>query len=154
MPDTDLNAFNGTPRCLGIDVARAHVVIHDLHAGRTLSVENASDALHTALATCVGHDQVVCETTGGDERAVLDVAPDLNLPIHCADACRVKAFIAPHGGRADVKPVAFMAALSVALGYRDLSTSYKRLLARGKPKPVAPGCRCTQTGRHRPRQNP
>lgn len=100
MPDTHLNANTDAPRCLGIDVAKAHVVIHDRHAGRTLSVEHTPETLRSALAAFVGHDLAVCETTGGYERAVLEVATELGLPMHCADAGRVKAFIVSHGGRA------------------------------------------------------
>ncbi|WP_018873764.1 transposase, partial [Thioalkalivibrio sp. ALJ16] len=100
MPDTHWNANTDALRCLGIDVGKAHVVIHDRHAGRTFKVENRPDALRRALSAFVGHDLAVCETTGGYERPVLDIATELNLPIHCADASRVKAFIASHGGRA------------------------------------------------------
>jgi transposase len=41
------------------------------------------------------------------------------------------------GGRAGVKPVVFMAALSAARRHPDLSAFYNRLLAKGKPKRVA-----------------
>jgi len=99
MPDKTLNA-NTAPRCLGIDVAKAHVVIHDLHARRTVSVKNTPEALAAALAPLAGHDLAVCETTGGYERAVLEAAFALGLEIHRADASRIKAYIASHGGRA------------------------------------------------------
>jgi len=100
MPEMNGNANTVAARCLGIDVAKAHVVIHDLHAGRTLSVKNTPEGIRTALADFVGHDLAVCETTGGYERALLEAATELHLPIHCADAGRVKAFIMSHGGRA------------------------------------------------------
>lgn len=99
MPHNTLNA-NTAPRCLGIDVAKTHVVIHDAHTRSTLSVKNTPDALKAALAPLAGHALAVCETTGGYERAVLDAAFALGLAIHRADAGRIKAYITSHGGRA------------------------------------------------------
>ena len=43
---------------------------------------------------------MVCEATGGYERAALDAACSVGLPAHKADAARVKAFIAAMGGAA------------------------------------------------------
>jgi transposase len=43
---------------------------------------------------------MVCEATGGYERAALEAARSIGLPAHKADAARVKAFIAAMGGAA------------------------------------------------------
>lgn len=99
MPHRSYDA-NTAPRCIGIDVAKASVVIHDLQAGRTLTVKNTPAALKTALARLRDCDLAVCETTGGYERAVLETAFALGLAIHRADAGRIKAYIASHGERA------------------------------------------------------
>ena len=88
MAQAGLNA-NTAPRCLGIDVAKASVVICDLASGRTVTAANAPQALKAALAPFAKHDLAVCETTGGHERAVLDAAFALGLAIHRADARKI-----------------------------------------------------------------
>jgi transposase len=41
------------------------------------------------------------------------------------------------GGRADLRPVMFMAALSAARSHPDLKSFYERLIQNGKPKRLA-----------------
>lgn len=85
---------------LGCDVAKREVVIRDTRSGRTRHIVNTPAALAAALQEAGKPDLIVCETTGGHERVLCMAAISLNLPIHRADAARVKAFIESHGGRA------------------------------------------------------
>jgi transposase len=85
---------------LGADVAKQAVVLCDGRTGRCWSVPNTHEALTQALRPYAGHDWLVCETTGGYERALLEAARALNLRACRADAAQVKAFVASHGGRA------------------------------------------------------
>lgn len=92
------------PHILGCDVAKREVVIRDTRSGLTHRIANTSAALLAALdqirEASGPPDLIVCETTGGHERLLCIAAISLNLPIHRADAARVKAFIESHGGRA------------------------------------------------------
>ena len=99
MPEISKPANAGL-RVLGADVAKHSVVLHDSLTGRCWSVANTAQALEQALQTCSGSDWLVCETTGGYETLLLQTAIRLGLPACRADAARVKAFIASHGGRA------------------------------------------------------
>lgn len=86
------------PRVLGLDIAKACVVLHDASTGQTVTIANEPAALTTALAGYAGADLLVCEVTGGYELATLEAALRLGLPIHRADPYRVKCFIRSHGG--------------------------------------------------------
>jgi transposase len=86
------------PRVLGLDIAKACVVLHDASTGQTVTIANEPAALATALAGYAGADLLVCEVTGGYELATLEAATELGLPIHRADPYRVKCFIRSHGG--------------------------------------------------------
>jgi len=92
-------------RVVGLDVAKASVTVHELATGRTRTVPNTPAALRTALAGCAEPVLVVCEATGGHERAALDAAWALGLPVHRADAGKVKAFVRSWGGRAKTDAV-------------------------------------------------
>jgi len=85
---------------LGADVAKVSIVFHDSRSGRSWSVANTPAALSEALKPYAACDWLVCETTGGHERVLLVAATALGLRACRADAARVKAFIASHGGRA------------------------------------------------------
>ncbi len=89
-----------TPRVVGLDVAKASVTLHEFATGRTRTLANTPAALRTALAGCDQPALVVCEATGGHERAALDAAHALGLPAHRADAAKVKAFVRSYGGPA------------------------------------------------------
>lgn len=99
MPEPDRSANAGL-RVLGADVAKAAVVLHDSLTGRCWSVENTPAALGKALTPFADYDWLVCETTGGYERRLLQVATAVGLRACRADAAQVKAFIGSHGGRA------------------------------------------------------
>jgi transposase len=85
-------------RMIGVDVAKATVVIYDSISKRTVAVENDLEALTAALGIYGPDDLLICEATGGYELATLQAALDLGLPAHRADAARVKNFIRSHGG--------------------------------------------------------
>jgi transposase len=91
---------NAGLRVLGADVAKRSVVFHDALTGRGWTTPNTPEALTHALTAFADYDWLICETTGGYERALLDAATALGLAACRADAARVKAFIASHGGRA------------------------------------------------------
>lgn len=94
-------ASAGKPRrVLGLDVAKREVVLFDSATGRWRTLPNTFEAIKAALAGYGADDLLVCETTGGYERAALDACLALGVPAHRADAGRIKAFIASHGGRA------------------------------------------------------
>ena len=104
MTDPDLPANAGL-HILGADVAKHHVFFHDSLSDRGRRVANTPQALREALAPYAACDWVVCETTGGHERTLLEVAHALGLRACRADASRVKAFVASHGGRAKTDPI-------------------------------------------------
>lgn len=85
---------------LGLDIAKHTVVLHDAFTARTITVANTFEALQEALALYASHELMVCEATGGYERAALEAAHSVGLPAHKADAARVKAFIISMGGAA------------------------------------------------------
>ncbi len=87
-------------RVLGADVAKAWVVFFDTQTRRTWTVANEPQALRAALDGFAEYDLIVCEVTGGYERALLEAAHSLGLPAHRADPLRVKRYIASLGGAA------------------------------------------------------
>jgi transposase len=91
---------NASVRVLGADVAKDTIVFHDSLTGRCWTVANAAEALRQALQAYADYDWLVCETTGGYERLLLETAATIGLTACRADAAQVKAFIASHGGRA------------------------------------------------------
>lgn len=99
MPEAHRPANAGL-RVLGADVAKDTVVLHDSATRRCWSIANTPAALRKALTPYADYDWLVCETTGGHERRLLEAAADLGLRACRADAAQVKAFIASHGGRA------------------------------------------------------
>ncbi|HEY1880212.1 MAG TPA: IS110 family transposase [Caulobacteraceae bacterium] len=92
-------------RVLGADVAKASVVLFDPVSGRTLSVPNQAAALIEALSPFASYELMVCEATGGYERAVLAAATALGLPAHRADPAKAKNYIRSHGGAAKTDPI-------------------------------------------------
>lgn len=99
MPQPTRPANTG-PRILGADVAKDSIMFHDSRSGGSWSVANAAATLRQALEPYADYDWLVCETTGGHERRLLEAALAVGLTACRADAAQVKAFIASHGGRA------------------------------------------------------
>jgi transposase len=99
MPET-LEPANAGLRVLGADVAKDAIVFHDSVTRGCFSLANSPAELGQALASYADYDWLVCETTGGYERQLLEAAEAVGLRACRADAAQVKAFIASHGGRA------------------------------------------------------
>lgn len=99
MPEP-VRSANAGLRILGADVAKLTIALHDSVSGRGWSIDNTPAALAAALEPYAGYDWLVCETTGGFERQLLETAVTLGLRACRVDAAQVKAFIASHGGRA------------------------------------------------------
>lgn len=91
---------NAGLRVLGGDVSKRTVTLKDGLTGRRQDVVNRLPDLVQALRPHAGHDWLVCETTGGWERPLLQAAALVGLRACRADAAQLKAFILSHGGRA------------------------------------------------------
>jgi transposase len=87
-------------RVIGLDVAKASVVLFDPISGRTWTVANTRGSLIAALRPFADYELAVCEATGGYERATLEAARVVGLAAHRADAARVKNYIRSLGGAA------------------------------------------------------
>jgi len=92
--------IKGLSRVVGLDVAKASVTLFDPVGRRTRTVANTFEALIEALRPFADYELMVCEATGGHERAALQAATALGLAAHRADALRVKRYIASLGGAA------------------------------------------------------
>lgn len=92
--------IKGGPRVLGADVAKTSVVLFDSQDRRCVSIANEPRALRAALADLAEAELLVCEATGGYERALLEAAAAIGLAAHRADPLRVKRYIASLGGMA------------------------------------------------------
>lgn len=99
MPEA-LPSANADLRILGADVAKLTIALHDSLSGRGWSIANTPQALAEALRAYADYDWLICETTGGYERRLLEATIALGLRACRADAAQVKAFIVSHGGRA------------------------------------------------------
>jgi transposase len=99
MPQPHRSA-NADLKILAGDVSKRTVMLRDGPNGRPQSVANTVPALCQALRPFASHDWLVCETTGGWERPLLEAAAIVGLKACREDASRVKAFIVSHGGRA------------------------------------------------------
>lgn len=94
------NTIKALDRVIGLDVAKATVVLFDPVSGRTWTVANTVQSLTAALTPFADYELAVCETTGGYERATLQAALAVGLAIHRADAARAKSYIRSLGGAA------------------------------------------------------
>lgn len=99
MPQPHRSANAGLNIIAG-DVSKRTVMLRAGLAGQPQSVANTVPALCEALRPFAGYDWLVCETTGGWERPLLEAAAIVGLKACRADASQVKAFIVSHGGRA------------------------------------------------------
>lgn len=84
-------------RFFGCDVGKSAIVVFDAESRRSRSIANEPQALSVFAseldATCL----VVCEATGGYEGALLAALLAAGVPVHRADARKVKAFIRSFG---------------------------------------------------------
>ena len=91
-------------RFVGCDVGKSEIVVFDERLGKAFTIANAPEAL-SAFAQGLDADCfVVCEATGGYEAELLAALLAAGVPVHRADARKVKAFIRSFGtlGKTDV----------------------------------------------------
>jgi transposase len=101
----DPSPIKALSRVVGLDVAKASVTLHDPASRQSRTVENTFEALAAALEPFADYELMVCEATGGYERAALQAAATVGLRAHRADPLKVKRFIASHGGAAKTDPI-------------------------------------------------
>lgn len=82
---------------IGCDVGKAAIVVFDSRDNRTQFIPNQPDALATFAKSLDPTCFVVCEATGGHEAALLAATVSARIPVHRADARKVKAFIRSYG---------------------------------------------------------
>ena len=80
------------PVFIGVDVSKAWIDIADTK-GRRARVANEDEAIRSAFTgPWVSCAHIVCEATGGYERALMRVARDLGLPLRRVHPNRARAF--------------------------------------------------------------
>lgn len=84
-------------RFIGCDVGKTAIVVFDAVTGRSRSIVNEPQALSDFAASLEATCFVVCEATGGYESALLAALLAAGVPVHRADARKVKAFIRSFG---------------------------------------------------------
>lgn len=79
---------------IGFDVAKDTIVLHDTLSGATHTIRNERKAIAAFVADLDEHIVLaVCEATGGYETILLETLVAHGIPVHRADAVKVKAFI-------------------------------------------------------------
>ena len=103
--------INPPLRFVGCDVGKAEVVFFDASTRTRTTVANTPASLKVALAGFGADTLVVCEATGGYEAQLLAQCLILGVPVHRADARKVKAFIRSFGtlGKTDAIDAAMLA---------------------------------------------
>jgi transposase len=94
---TDTNTNTPYSCFLGCDVSKDSVVIYDSATGTVQDITNNRKALGAFFHSYTPRTLVVCEATGGYEAALLEAGMEKNLPVHRADAVKVKNFIRSFG---------------------------------------------------------
>jgi len=84
-------------RFIGCDVGKTTIVIFDAASRRTHAIANEPQALARFASGLEPTCFVVCEATGGYEGALLAALVAAGVPVHRADARKVKAFIRSFG---------------------------------------------------------
>ena len=84
-------------RFIGCDVGKTTIVVFDSITGRSRSIANQPEALSDFASGLEATCFVVCEATGGYEGALLTALIAAGVPVHRADARKVKAFIRSFG---------------------------------------------------------
>ena len=108
-----MTATTTPSRFIGCDVGKTSVEIFDHGDGCRQSVANEPAALAAFAATLDAASFVVCEATGGYEAALLAALVGAGVPVHRADARKVKASSAPSASWA--RPTRSMRARSPAM---------------------------------------
>lgn len=91
-------------RYIGCDVGKSRIVVFDSASSTTIEIDNTPHAVAAFAQTLDPCCLVVCEATGGYEAALLSAMVSAGVPVHRADARKVKAFIRSFGtlGKTDV----------------------------------------------------
>ncbi len=89
---TTCTTVSAPTRVLGCDVGKQWIVVHDDGDDGIRSIPNRPDALARISAALDPGCLVVCEATGGHERALLAACLAAGIPAHRADARKVRAF--------------------------------------------------------------
>jgi transposase len=89
----------------GLDVAKATLQLHLQGAQRTLDNSTAGHRQLVALLQVVPGAHVVCEATGGYERAVVAALQLAGLPVSVANPAQVRHFALAQGRRAKNDPL-------------------------------------------------
>ena len=84
-------------RFIGCDVGKTAIVVFNSMNGRSHSIANEPRALSDFASGLETTCFVVCEATGGYESALLAALLAASVPVHRADARKVKAFIRSFG---------------------------------------------------------
>ena len=84
-------------RFIGCDVGKTTIVVFDAASRRTHAIANEPQALSRFASGLEPTCLVVCEATGGYEGAPLAALVAAGVPVHRADARKVKAFIRSFG---------------------------------------------------------
>lgn len=84
-------------RVIGCDVGKASIAVFDTEGHVADIIDNNPKALKALAAKLDTTCFVVCEATGGHEAALLNAMVDAGIPVHRADARKVKAFIRSFG---------------------------------------------------------
>lgn len=84
-------------RFIGCDVGKTAIVVFDAASGRSRTIANEPQALSHFASELEPTSFVVCEATGGYEGALLTALLAAGVPVHRADARKVKAFIRSFG---------------------------------------------------------
>jgi transposase len=108
----------------GLDIAKLNLQLH--LAGRIHDLPNTAAGHHRLLKLLAGHggSHVVCEATGGYERAVVAVLHETRVPVSVLNPGRVRHFARAQGQRAKTDDID-----------AAVLTAYGRAL---QPKPTAP----------------
>ena len=85
---------------LGLDVSKDTVTLFDSVSRQTTTLANNRRALRAALKSYRQRGLAICEATGGYEDDLLAVLFKLAIPVHRADAAKVKAYIRSFGNPA------------------------------------------------------
>jgi hypothetical protein len=123
-------------RFIGCDVGKTAIVVFDSMTGRSRSIANEPQALSDFASGLEPTCFVVCEATGGYEGALLAALLAAGVPVHRADARKVKAFIRSFGtiGKTDAIDAK---ALANAFACRVSSWPGATWSATASPTPIA-----------------
>jgi transposase len=95
-----MNETANSLRVLGCDVGKDSIVIFDTASSTDRRIDNTAKALKRYFTGLDGQAFVICEATGGYEKALLNAAFIAGLPVHRGDPRKISAFLRslrPHG---------------------------------------------------------